>query len=509
MADGGNASRALILWQDPRDIILAAQSNVQLTQKVDLRPVLECPLDKLNTKIMLMYLYADRTPVQKASFVLETVPGTTVMAGPLQNGAITLTVPKGQSYHYYFHHDGLTDGRLFEFFPGVLVQLGPAADPVPQWPSDVAAQGAAKKLRMHWGNSQFHLSADDHAVPILEKLIHYVIAKVMPAPGNATLQTEAAWLIEALILGDGGSAHLWKRLVFNRLGVALGSLSRVFQELLQFLDANSGMAAQTLLQATIDGMNAAGKGNAVDWLRGLSGRARTIENATDDHLARLFTTLDTELSRIASASLDLAWAHNTNRAARWRTRLRGLPLPAPKVASALTHAWQALNAMVLAHPALTYHLPGQVERWNFLRQTRSPFPPYLPAPVVLPVTWFEIQYLYADGTPVEKASFLVRNQSKAQIAADAVGPDGIGYIEAPLGTSYEFRFHAMRPSSRSRLPSEWHRRSPTERPGWGARSLAATLPKRRRAAAGPTIATSPTWTHSAGIPPSAACFASN
>ncbi|MCU1262080.1 MAG: hypothetical protein JWO80_4965, partial [Bryobacterales bacterium] len=465
MGDGGNSSRALILWQDPQDIIRAAQSNVKLTVKVDLRPVVDCPLDKLNTKILLLYLYADRTPVQKASFVLETAPRTTVMAGPLQDGAITLTVPKGQSYHYYFHHDGLRDGSLFDFFPRALVQLGPATDQVPQWPSDVAAQGFAKKLRMHWGDSEFHKNPDDHAIPVLEKLVHYVIAKVMPAPGNGALQIEAAWLIEALILtesipGGGDSVDLWKRLVFNRLGVALGPRSRVLQGLLQFLHATSGMAAQTVLQAAIDGMNDAGKGNAVDWLRAFGGQAQAIESGVAGHIANLFTALDAELSRIVLASQDQAWAHNTNRATRWRTGLRRLPLPAQKVNSVLGNLWQALNALVADHPALTYHLPGHLEQWNTLRQTAAPFPTYRPAPVVLPVTWFEIQYQYADGTPVEKASFLVRNQSKAQIAADAVGPDGIGYIEAPVGTSYEFRFHADEAELQIKDPDRAAQREP-------------------------------------------------
>ncbi len=414
-------------------------------------------MEKLNAKLEILYLYADGTPVPKASFVLETAVDSTVMAGPLDyGGRCILTVPRGFNYRCYVHHDLAPDGSPFQFAPEYKVDPGPFTPPG-DWNRELTDNGKAQKIRLHWGTKpDFDLV--DPARPRVEQLLLHVVSKAAPGSTQTALHLEAAQILMAMLLGKQDDAVLWRRLIVNRCAFSIKERSRLCQELLCL---PGGLSSYDLACH----LNSTGKGNAVDFLRLLAGQMPGMGDLASAYIAKLIAAAKDALEQI-KASVN-AGAHNQKLAEDLLTALAQIPAPATFVDPFFGGAAQTFAQLVQSHPAMRDRKLAPVDDTTTFRQVARPFPAYVPGPVKMPVTWFEASYLYADKNPIVKAKLVVQNAAThAAVKQAPVDEDGIAYVEVPLGVEYEFRFDADEPEWKAEDPAREAAIDPADAADW-------------------------------------------
>ena len=446
LADQGSNPKPPTGGKSPSETIIESLGTKQF-QLMVLPLVQPCPImDKLNASLELQYLYADGRPVPKASFVLETANDSPVMSGPLgSDGRRVLTVPKGFSYQFYLQHDAAPDGTLFQFDVPYRKDPGPFVD-TPTWNALLLANGKVEKLRMHWGLPGFDKKPEDQAHPWVEYFLLHAASKSAPVAAvdsAADLHVETARILLAMLLGGYGDVGLWRRLILNRAAFALGPKSRVIQELASLTSPLQGIPAFVL--STF--LNSTGKGNAIDWLRGMALGLVDEGNLVAAHIGKLFKAVGDQLRNLEAT--DAAGDFNQKMATRLLQGLSQFPAPGPKVEALFGYVAQVTSAAVQAHPAMRIRTAARLDAVNVFRQVAFPLAPYTPRPVPLSLTWFEARYLYSEygeKKPITDAKLLVQDaESHAQVVEVAVDEDGIGYVEVPTGKDYEFRFHDDKP----------------------------------------------------------------
>ncbi|NRR30239.1 hypothetical protein HSX11_08565 [Oxalobacteraceae bacterium] len=424
---------------EPGAIILhsVAQPNFQVLLHLPVEQ--PCPLmAKLNGYLNLLYLYADGTPVTKANFTIEAAVGSPLGAGALGgDGRGRLYLPKTASYLYYFDQDKAPDGSIFQFFPAYSEQVPAFNAAIADWNPTLAAQGKDSRRQLRWGNVALAKAPENLDRPVLEKFLRHIVDQAVALPGQAALQREAAQILLAMLLGSHADQALWARLVLNRAAAAPGQRSRLLQELCVLMANPPAQLAERLTVM----LNSAGKGNAVGFYRTFATDMAGIQAAVAAHIDGLLNAIRTQLGKIKNAATAGLWNQAT--ASELLAQLDDFPATATRVDAVLGPVAQGIRDGFATHPPYCVRSVGVFERENVYRQVEFAFPKYQPGPVVLPRSWFEAQFLYANDAPVAKAK-LVYEDTLLKDGGKEIETDehGFAFISIPTGKSYELHFHS-------------------------------------------------------------------
>lgn len=186
-----------------------------------------------------------------------------------------------------------------------------------------------------------------------------------------------------MLLGAYNDVELWKRLILNRTGFALGARSRIIQELL-ILTARYQTQPGILV----------GFLNSADWARGLSRELPDEALLVDAHIRKLLEAVADQLKRREAA--ESAGPFNRQMAARLRAAVANFPPARAEIEKIFGHAVKVITAALTAHPAMRLRKGAALETVNYFQQVALPLPSHIPGPVVLPIIWFEALYCHSE-----------------------------------------------------------------------------------------------------------------
>jgi hypothetical protein len=372
------------------------------------------------TWLEVKYEYADGTAVPEGEYIVTEKGGK----NPFAEGFITaegkakVEVLDGKSYTFSFRHD-----PPYQVLPAFQLKNrdAPVDDDIL---SEVIAESRLNVVVLDWGNANFSGKDEFKNAPSIRTLAHWAVLKqsaiVIPARDESELM-DLFYPVMMNPTNTVGKSPLWPALVLNRCSCAWADGSGgVRQALLHFLTTTKD---DVKLIDLVKMLNSAGKGNAVRWLEKLNADW-PIDVLVQD-IKGILQRLGNACQTIISAEDGRVSADNKAYVTRLKSSVeKVIGYVEALVTECLKTAKEKLEQILTSK--IEYAQDAALVSTTSYRQESNPFPDWSAVPGVK-LKWLDVQYLYADGTPVPSPEVLLNGGGEPDTKAKA-GADGFRHI---------------------------------------------------------------------------------
>ena len=267
----------------------------------------------------------------------------------------------------------------------------------------------------------------------LQLIAHGLPRRAAEAEDDKAAEKTLVGIVRTLLFADklekAEKDRLWRAASLHRLCAVSDPHGAAVERLLALLETRDDLK----LPEVVKWLNSSGKGNAYKWIEKLEKDLPAVRKAVAVNLQAVLDGFAADIGKIAAEEPKIGVLNRLS-AGCLKKRIDALP----KVEDALSSAWntveERLKKLIAAKEDLKGFQPvARLMDLNPHKQVAEPWPArplmQLPDP-----GWVELLFVYAGGTPVDKAAY------KVTVGADLSGKTVGGYAFEIVDKTKKFKY---------------------------------------------------------------------